>query len=136
MKIITTSNVSIKAWTDGVLFDEEAQKQLKNLATLPFVYKHLAVMPDVHVGKGSTIGTVMATRKAIIPAAVGVDLGCGMMAVRTNLMAKDLPDNLSLLRSKIEAAIPVGSSPRQKKVASQTSISNRCQVGQNLLLAQ
>ncbi|WP_058534826.1 RtcB family protein [Legionella saoudiensis] len=114
MKIITTPNVPIKAWTDGVLFDEEAQKQLKNLATLPFVYKHLAVMPDVHVGKGSTIGTVMATRKAIIPAAVGVDLGCGMMAVRTNLMAQDLPDNLGLLRSKIEEAIPVGSSPRQK----------------------
>ncbi|MFJ1267283.1 RtcB family protein [Legionella lytica] len=114
MKMITTSNVPIMAWTDGVLFDEEAQKQLKNLATLPFVYKHLAVMPDVHVGKGSTIGTVMATRKAIIPAAVGVDLGCGMMAVRTNLVAKDLPDSLGLLRNKIEEAIPVGSSPRQK----------------------
>lgn len=123
MKMITTSNVPIKAWTDGVLFDEEAQKQLTNLATLPFIYKHLAVMPDVHVGKGSTIGTVMATRKAIIPAAVGVDLGCGMMAVRTNLMAKDLPDSLGLLRSKIEEAIPVGSSPRQK-IGQWTAIPN------------
>jgi tRNA-splicing ligase RtcB (3'-phosphate/5'-hydroxy nucleic acid ligase) len=114
MKIIQTSNVPIKAWTEGVVFEEEAQKQLKMLASLPFIYKHLAVMPDVHTGRRSTIGTVLPTKKAIIPAAVGVDLGCGMIALRTNLNANDLPDNLSALRAKIEAAIPVGSHPRLK----------------------
>ncbi len=114
MKVIKTEGKPIKHWTYGVLFEEEAKKQLMNLATLPFIYKHLAVMPDVHSGKGSTIGTVIATRKAIIPAAVGVDIGCGMNAVKTNLKASDLPDNLSTLRSEIEAAIPVGSNPKLK----------------------
>lgn len=92
--VILTQNRPIKHWTKGVLFEEEAQKQLIQLAQLPFIYKHIAVMPDVHAGKGSTIGTVLATQKAIIPAAVGVDLGCGMMACKTSLKAQDFPDNL------------------------------------------
>lgn len=98
----------IKAWTRGVPVEEEAMKQLRNVASLPFIHKHIAVMPDVHWGMGSTIGSVIPTKGAIIPAAVGVDIGCGMMAVQTTLTASDLPDNLAGMRSAIEAAIPVG----------------------------
>ncbi|SES72007.1 RtcB family protein [Thorsellia anophelis] len=98
----------IKMWTHGVPVEEEAKKQLFNTATLPFIFKHLAVMPDVHVGKGSTIGSVIPTYKAIIPAAVGVDIGCGMMAVCTSLVASDLPDNLFGIRSAIEKTVPHG----------------------------
>lgn len=86
----------------------EARQQLLNTAQMPFIYPHLAVMPDVHLGKGSTIGSVIPTRGAIIPAAVGVDLGCGMMAVRTSLTASDLPDNLRNIRRAIEKAVPHG----------------------------
>lgn len=88
--------------------DETAKAQLENVAKLPFIYKHLAVMPDVHVGKGATIGSVIATKGAIIPAACGVDLGCGMQAVKTSLKASDLPDDLGALRSSIEEAVPHG----------------------------
>lgn len=116
MKVIKTTGALIKAWTDGVLFEEEAQKQLQNLATLPFIHKHIAVMPDVHGGRGSTIGTVIATKKAIIPAAVGVDIGCGMMACKTSLKASDLPDDLSAMRSFIESMIPHGSCPGKPKI--------------------
>lgn len=98
----------IKMWTHGVPVENEAQTQLINTAKLPFIFKHLAVMPDVHVGKGSTIGSVIPTYKAIIPAAVGVDIGCGMMAVCTSLTASDLPDNLFGIRSAIEKAVPHG----------------------------
>ncbi|MBL8508408.1 MAG: RtcB family protein, partial [Chitinimonas sp.] len=98
----------IKLWTEGVPVEAEACEQLKNTAKMPFIYKHLAVMPDVHLGKGSTIGSVIPTLGAIIPAAVGVDIGCGMMAARTTLTAADLPDNLAGLRSAIEAAVPHG----------------------------
>jgi tRNA-splicing ligase RtcB (3'-phosphate/5'-hydroxy nucleic acid ligase) len=98
----------IKMWTQGVPVEDDARKQLMNTAQMPFIYKHLAVMPDVHLGKGSTIGSVIPTQGAIIPAAVGVDIGCGMMAARTSLMASDLPDNLSALRSAIERAVPHG----------------------------
>lgn len=98
----------IKAWVKGVPVEEEALKQLKNISNLPFIHKHLAVMPDVHLGKGATIGSVIATKAAIIPAAVGVDLGCGMQAQLTGLVASDLPDDLSGLRSLIEAAVPHG----------------------------
>ena len=98
----------IKAWTRGVPVKEEAMKQLRNVASLPFIHKHIAVMPDVHWGMGSTIGSVIPTKGAIIPAAVGVDIGCGMMAVQTSLVASDLPDSLANLRLEIEAAIPVG----------------------------
>lgn len=98
----------IKMWTHGVPVEPEAREQLLNTAKMPFIFKHLAVMPDVHLGKGSTIGSVIPTKGAIIPAAVGVDIGCGMIAVRTSLTASDLPDNLSGLRSTIEQAVPHG----------------------------
>ena len=101
----------IKLWTDGVPVEDEAHRQLMNTARMPFIFRHLAVMPDVHLGKGSTIGSVIPTRGAIIPAAVGVDIGCGMMAVRTSLTAADLPDQLHGLRSAIEAAVPHGRTP-------------------------
>jgi tRNA-splicing ligase RtcB len=98
----------IKLWTQGVPVEDDARRQLMNTAKMPFIFRHLAVMPDVHLGKGSTIGSVIPTRGAIIPAAVGVDIGCGMMAVRTTLTADDLPDNLHGLRSAIERAVPHG----------------------------
>ncbi|ATP52861.1 RNA-splicing ligase RtcB [Pseudomonas putida] len=98
----------IKLWTDGVPIEDEARQQLLNTAKLPFIFKHLAVMPDVHLGKGSTIGSVIPTVGAIIPAAVGVDIGCGMIAARTSLHARDLPDNLHGLRTAIEQAVPHG----------------------------
>ena len=98
----------IKAWTRGVPFDDKAKDQLENIARLPFVHKWVAAMPDVHVGKGATVGSVIATDGAVIPAAVGVDIGCGMMAVRTSIEASQLPDNLAPIRSAIEAAVPHG----------------------------
>ncbi len=108
-QIIPLDNGKIlKSWTKGVSFDDTSQQQLKNLASLPFIYKWLAVMPDVHAGIGATVGSVIPTHKAIIPAAVGVDIGCGMMAVKTTLSANDLPDNLYEIRSAIEQAVPHG----------------------------
>jgi len=98
----------IKAWTRGVPVEAEAKKQLFNIAQLPFIYRWIAVMPDVHLGKGATVGSVIPTKQAIIPAAVGVDIGCGMMAVRTSLTASDLPDDLHALRSTIERTVPHG----------------------------
>jgi tRNA-splicing ligase RtcB len=98
----------IKMWTQGVPVEPEARQQLLNTAQMPFIFKHMAVMPDVHLGKGSTIGSVIPTKGAIIPAAVGVDLGCGMSAVRTSLQASDLPENLRGLRTAIEKAVPHG----------------------------
>ncbi len=100
----------VKAWTRGVPFDEKAKRQVENLARMPFVGPHVAVMPDVHVGIGATVGSVIATRGAIIPAAVGVDIGCGMVAARTELRAEDLPDSLAGVRRAIEAAVPHGRS--------------------------
>ncbi|WP_017940098.1 RtcB family protein [Zestomonas thermotolerans] len=102
------SGKPIKFWTDGVPVEPEALRQLQNTAQLPFIFKHIAVMPDVHLGKGSTIGSVIPTVGAIIPAAVGVDIGCGMIAARTSLVAADLPDNLHGLRRAIEQAVPHG----------------------------
>lgn len=96
----------VKIWTDDI--EESAMQQLRNLSTLPFIHKHIAVMPDVHWGMGSTVGSVIPTIKAIVPAAVGVDIGCGMMAHKLSLRADQLPDNLSEVRSAIEAAIPHG----------------------------
>ncbi len=98
----------IKAWTRGVALETEARKQLENVAKLPFIHKWVAAMPDVHWGLGATIGSVIPTHKAIIPAAVGVDIGCGMMAVRTTLTAADLPDDLKRIRAQIERDVPVG----------------------------
>ena len=104
----------IKMWTRGVPVEEEAKAQLVKTARLPFIFRHVAVMPDVHVGKGSTIGSVIPTSKAVIPAAVGVDIGCGMMAAKTTLTATDLPDNLGALRAAIEKAVPHGRSPGKR----------------------
>ncbi|MCD2340550.1 RtcB family protein [Ideonella azotifigens] len=104
--------VPIKMWTRGVPVEPEAHAQLSNAARLPIVFKHVAAMPDVHLGIGATVGSVIPTLKAIIPAAVGVDIGCGMMACKTTLRAEDLPDNLGPLRSAIEKAVPHGRSPK------------------------
>jgi tRNA-splicing ligase RtcB len=98
----------IKAWVDGVVLEPEAEAQLRGVAALPFVHKWVAAMPDVHAGVGATVGSVIPTFGAIIPAAVGVDIGCGMMAVRTSVWARELPDNLHGVRSAIEAAVPHG----------------------------
>src|SRR5215831_16646849 len=100
--------VPVKAWTDGVPFDENARAQVTKMAQLPFIHCHIAIMPDVHQGKGATVGSVVPTYGAIVPAAVGVDIGCGMMAVRTTLRAAELPDSLAHVRGKIEAAVPHG----------------------------
>ena len=108
MQTIETSGVPIKAWVDGVPFEDAARAQVERVASLPFVHQHVAIMPDVHWGIGATVGSVIATRGAVIPAAVGVDIGCGMVAVRTNLRANDLPDSLGRIRSAIEAAVPHG----------------------------
>ncbi|KQQ39111.1 RNA ligase [Duganella sp. Leaf126] len=112
--IETPDGSPIKMWTQGVPVEESARQQLANTARMPFIYKHIAVMPDVHLGKGSTIGSVIPTLGAIIPAAVGVDIGCGMMAAKTTLSASDLPDNLGPLRSAIERAIPHGLTPKTR----------------------
>ena len=95
-------------WTDGVPVEDAALDQVRQMASLPFIHSHLAIMPDVHAGRGSTVGTVIPTKRAIVPAAVGVDIGCGMIAVRLDLRAEDLPDNLFGIRSVIEAAVPHG----------------------------
>jgi tRNA-splicing ligase RtcB len=106
--IETSDGVPIKAWTRGVTVEDAARKQLENVARLPVVFRHIAAMPDVHFGIGATVGSVVATERAIIPAAVGVDIGCGMMAVETTLAASQLPDSLRPLRSAIESAVPHG----------------------------
>src|SRR5438445_13866131 len=100
--------VLIKAWTRGVPIEEAAAKQLANVARMPFIHQWVAAMPDVHWGIGATVGSVIPTVGAIIPAAVGVDIGCGMMAVRTTLTAHHLPDDLHGIRTAIEKAVPVG----------------------------
>jgi tRNA-splicing ligase RtcB (3'-phosphate/5'-hydroxy nucleic acid ligase) len=100
--------VPVKMWTRGVPVDPKARDQLSRAAQMPFVFKHVAVMPDVHVGIGATVGSVIPTKGAVIPAAVGVDIGCGMMAARTSLHAADLPDNLEGIRNAIEQAVPHG----------------------------
>ncbi|MES2910553.1 MAG: RtcB family protein [Pseudomonadota bacterium] len=113
MQVIKDDGFPIKAWTDKI--EDSALIQLKNLARLPFLNKNgVAVMPDVHAGIGATVGSVIAAHKAIIPAAVGVDIGCGMNAVRLSLTASDLPDSLRAMRDQIERDVPVGFSMHQK----------------------
>jgi tRNA-splicing ligase RtcB len=102
------AHAPVKSWTRGVAFEEGARKQVLNAARMPFIHKWVAVMPDVHQGIGATVGSVIPTKGAIIPAAVGVDIGCGMMAVQTTLKAGDLPDNLASVRTAIEMAVPHG----------------------------
>jgi tRNA-splicing ligase RtcB (3'-phosphate/5'-hydroxy nucleic acid ligase) len=105
--VVEGRNVPIRMWTDPATVEGQAMQQLRNVSSLPWI-RGLAVMPDVHYGKGATVGSVIAMRDAVCPAAVGVDIGCGMSAVKTSLTARDLPDDLSRLRSRIERAIPVG----------------------------
>jgi len=110
--IQSEGGVPIKAWTRGVPIEEAAARQLANVARLPFIHRWVAAMPDVHWGIGATVGSVIPTVGAIIPAAVGVDIGCGMMAVETTLTANDLPQSLREVRAAIEAAVPHGRTPR------------------------
>jgi len=103
--------VPVKMWTQGVPVEPQALQQLRNTARLPVVFRHIAAMPDVHYGLGATVGSVVPTLRAIIPAAVGVDIGCGMIATKTTLRAQDLPDTLGPLRAAIEQAVPHGRRP-------------------------
>ncbi|HLB30185.1 MAG TPA: RtcB family protein, partial [Gammaproteobacteria bacterium] len=105
-KIITSGRVPVKIYTDEI--DDGALQQLRRVAELPIIHSHVAAMPDVHEGIGATVGSVIPTLGAIIPAAVGVDIGCGMNALRLSLNAAQLPDSLGPIRSAIEAAVPVG----------------------------
>jgi tRNA-splicing ligase RtcB (3'-phosphate/5'-hydroxy nucleic acid ligase) len=111
-EINSTGGVPVKMWTQGVPVEPGAIQQLSQLARLPVVWPHVAVMPDVHIGIGATVGSVVPTRSAIIPAAVGVDIGCGMIAARLSLQASDLPDNLAHIRAEIERAVPQRSRQR------------------------
>jgi len=110
MPVLTTfkddGSAPVKVWTTDI--EESAMQQLHNLATLPFIHKHVAVMPDVHWGMGSTVGSVIPTIRAIVPAAVGVDIGCGMVAHKLNITPEQLPDSLAGVRSALEKAIPHG----------------------------
>lgn len=103
----------VKIWTDEI--EHEALAQMRRIASLPFIFKHVAGMPDIHLGRGATVGSVIATTDAIIPAAVGVDIGCGMNALRLSIKASDLPDNLSQVRAAIEQAVPLGAGGCHRK---------------------
>ena len=106
-KVLTSQRVPVKIWTDDV--DEKSKQQLVNIASLPFIHHHVAAMPDVHLGIGATIGSVIATRKAIIPAAVGVDIGCGMVACRLSITGNELDEkSLKKVFGQISRDVPVG----------------------------
>jgi len=108
--------VPIKAWVEGIEVESAAIEQLKNLAKMPFIFKHIAVMPDVHLGMGATIGSVIPTKGAVIPAAVGVDIGCGMLAMPTSLTIDDVQeDRRARLRAEIERLVPTGRTNRGGK---------------------
>ena len=123
----------VKIFTDEV--DQQALQQLRNIAALPFIYGHIAAMPDVHVGIGATVGSVIPTRGAIIPAAVGVDIGCGMNAIRLSLKAHQLPDNPKALRSAIEKVVPVGFEHHKRETVKASSI-NALDVGIDKIVAK
>lgn len=113
-EVITSQRVPIKIWTDEV--DDKSRQQLANIASLPFIHHHVAAMPDVHVGIGATIGSVIATHKAIIPAAVGVDIGCGMVACRLSLTANDIDEkSLKKVFDQISRDVPVGRAQHKDK---------------------
>src|SRR3954453_20304736 len=103
---IDEGRVPVKVYAADI--EPQARQQLVNLSSLPIVHHHVAAMPDVHLGIGATVGSVIPTRRAIIPAAVGVDIGCGMIAAQTTLRAPDLPADLAGIRTAIEAAVPHG----------------------------
>jgi tRNA-splicing ligase RtcB len=126
----------VKLWTEGVFVEASARDQIRNTASMPFIFKHVAVMPDVHLGKGSTVGTVIPTKGAIIPAAVGVDIGCGMMAVKLGLTANDMPSNLKSIREAIELAVPSGFHPDTKKDQREDVPNDIAAVWNNRLSAQ
>ena len=106
-QVIAEQRVQIKIWTDD--YDERSKEQLSNIASLPFIHHHVAAMPDVHLGIGATIGSVIATHQAIIPAAVGVDIGCGMVAARLSLTANDIDEKrLKKVFDQISRDVPVG----------------------------
>lgn len=112
MKVLEAPNGGVvRMWTEGLVVEEQAQQQLLNIASLPFIFHHVAAMPDVHMGVGASVGTVFASKDAIIPSAVGVDIGCGMMAYRLNIRLGDLPTSLKPIRDAIESVIPVGNGP-------------------------
>ncbi len=121
LKTISKGRVPVKIYTDEI--GSAAMQQLYNVAQLPFIHSHIAAMPDVHLGKGATIGSVIPTKGAIIPAAVGVDIGCGMNTIRLSIKGKDLPDNLRGLRLLIEEAIPVGFKMHNTDMARRSTIS-------------
>src|SRR5438309_9652293 len=116
MQRIRGRKADILAWTNPDEIEGVALEQLKNISSLPWVFHHVAAMPDVHYGKGATVGSVIAMKGAVSPAAVGVDIGCGVGAVRTSLRASDLPDNLHGLRRDLERTIPVGFSEHRDAV--------------------
>ncbi|MCW8931559.1 MAG: RtcB family protein [Gammaproteobacteria bacterium] len=133
LKQITKGKVPVKIFTDDI--EHEAYQQLLNIAHLPFIHHHVAAMPDVHYGKGATVGSVIPCHKAIIPAAVGVDIGCGMNAVRLSIKANDLPDNLRAIRFAIEEAIPVGFNMHKSDRAKASTI-RALSVGLDSLIAK
>src|SRR2546426_12276338 len=116
MQRIQGRKADILAWTNPGEIEGVALEQLKNISSLPWVFHHVAGMADVHYGKGATVGSVIAMKGALSPAAVGVDIGCGLAAVRSSLTASDLPDSLAGLRSEIERAIPVGFEQHKRPV--------------------
>lgn len=120
MKTITKGKVPVKIYTDEIEYD--AIDQLVNISQLPIVHGHVAAMPDVHLGIGATVGSVIPTKSAIIPAAVGVDIGCGMNAVRISLKADQLPDSMRRVRSAIEAAVPVGFNQHKKDAVKRSTV--------------
>lgn len=117
MNVISSERVPIKVWSQLESVEEKAIKQLKNTAAMPFIFKHVAVMPDVHLGIGATVGSVVATKNAIMPAAVGVDIGCGMMAVKTMLDHNKVQDKIKDIRHSIERSVPVGFDQHKNKSA-------------------
>lgn len=132
-KIITKGKVPVKIYTDHI--EPQAYEQLLNISQLPIVSPHIAAMPDVHLGKGATVGSVIPTKKAIIPAAVGVDIGCGMNAVRLSLDASALPDSPRRLRTAIESVVPVGYAQHKKDMAKRSTIGGLSQ-GLNRILTR
>jgi tRNA-splicing ligase RtcB (3'-phosphate/5'-hydroxy nucleic acid ligase) len=109
-----TLNARLKSWAS--ILDEKAQAQARTTATMPFIFPHVALMPDAHLGLGATVGSVIPTMRAVMPAAVGVDIGCGMIAVKTQFTAGDLPADLRTLREQIERAIPTSAGAYNKKI--------------------
>jgi len=126
--MIKGETVPIRTWAPPHTIEPEALQQLKNIASLPWVAHHVAVMPDVHLGKGATVGSVIAMSGAVAPAAVGVDIGCGMAAVRTSLLGRQLPDNLRKVREAIEERVPVGFAAHDAPVWSEAEDATRAEV--------